>query len=60
MHPVTSPSRAARSSRTRAEYDHVMSIFSAAVICEDPHLFGFDVECPSLVEGAAGTDGSGM
>jgi len=37
-----------------------MSIFSAAVICEDPHLFGFDVECPSLVEGAAGTDGSGM
>ena len=27
-------------------YDYVLSIFSAAVICENPKLFGFDVECP--------------
>lgn len=27
-------------------YDYVLSIFSAAVICENPALFGFDVECP--------------
>ncbi len=27
-------------------YDYVLSIFSAAVICENPHFFGFDVECP--------------
>ncbi len=27
-------------------FDYVLSIFSAAVICEDPRLFGFDVECP--------------
>jgi membrane-bound lytic murein transglycosylase D len=27
-------------------YDYVLSIFTMAVICEDPHLFGFDVECP--------------
>jgi membrane-bound lytic murein transglycosylase D len=26
--------------------DYVLSIFSAAVICENPSLFGFDVECP--------------
>ncbi len=27
-------------------YDYVLSIFSAAVICENPRLFKFDVECP--------------
>ena len=27
-------------------YDYVLSIFSAAVICENPRAFGFDVECP--------------
>ena len=26
--------------------DYVLSIFSAAVICENPGAFGFDVECP--------------
>ena len=27
-------------------YDYVFSIFSAAVICENPKLFGFDCNCP--------------
>jgi soluble lytic murein transglycosylase-like protein len=27
-------------------YDYVLSIFSAAVICENPAFFGFDVVCP--------------
>jgi membrane-bound lytic murein transglycosylase D len=27
-------------------YDYVFYIFSAATICENPRLFGFDVECP--------------
>lgn len=27
-------------------YDYVFSIFSAAVICENPQLFGFDGSCP--------------
>jgi hypothetical protein len=27
-------------------YDYVLSIFSVAVICENPGFFGFDVECP--------------
>jgi hypothetical protein len=27
-------------------YDYVLSIFSAAVICEDPRVFGMEVECP--------------
>jgi len=27
-------------------YDYVLSIFSVAVICENPAFFGFDVECP--------------
>jgi membrane-bound lytic murein transglycosylase D len=27
-------------------YGYVLSIFSAAVICEDPGLFGFNVDCP--------------
>lgn len=27
-------------------YDYVLSIFAAAVICEDPRLFGFNGECP--------------
>jgi hypothetical protein len=30
----------------RETYDYVLSIFAAAVICEDPKLFGFDVDCP--------------
>jgi len=32
----------------RETYDYVFYIFSAAVICENPHLFGFDFECPSF------------
>jgi soluble lytic murein transglycosylase-like protein len=32
----------------RETYDYVFYIFSAAVICENPHLFGFDFECPEL------------
>jgi peptidoglycan lytic transglycosylase D len=28
-------------------YDYVFYIFSAAVICENPRLFGFDFECPA-------------
>jgi membrane-bound lytic murein transglycosylase D len=31
-------------------YDYVFSIFSAAVICEDPKLFGFDCRCPVFVK----------
>jgi membrane-bound lytic murein transglycosylase D len=27
-------------------YDYVFSIFSAAVICENPRLFGFNITCP--------------
>jgi membrane-bound lytic murein transglycosylase D len=27
-------------------YNYVLSIFSVAVICENPRLFGFNVECP--------------
>ena len=27
-------------------YDYVFYIFSAAVICENPRLFGFDFDCP--------------
>lgn len=29
-------------------YDYVLSIFSAAVICENPKLFGFDLTCPAM------------
>jgi hypothetical protein len=29
-------------------YDYVLSIFSAAVICENPKLFGFDFTCPAM------------
>jgi membrane-bound lytic murein transglycosylase D len=32
----------------RETYDYVFSIVSAAAICENPKLFGFDVECPVL------------
>jgi membrane-bound lytic murein transglycosylase D len=32
----------------RETYDYVFSIVSAAAICENPRLFGFDVECPVL------------
>ncbi len=31
-------------------YDYVFYIFSAAVICENPRLFGFNFDCPILVE----------
>jgi soluble lytic murein transglycosylase-like protein len=31
----------------RETYDYVLSIFSAAVICQEPRLFGFDLECPA-------------
>ena len=34
-------------------YDYVLSIFSMSVICEDPQLFGFNVDCPAL--GTPGT-----
>jgi pSer/pThr/pTyr-binding forkhead associated (FHA) protein len=30
----------------RETYDYVLSIFSAAVVCEDPKLFGFEGDCP--------------
>ena len=30
----------------RETYDYVLSIFSVAVICEEPALFGFDLKCP--------------
>jgi soluble lytic murein transglycosylase-like protein len=39
----------------RETYDYVLSIFSAAVICEDPRLFGLDLECPALGDGLATT-----
>ncbi len=29
-------------------YDYVFYIFSATVICENPRLFGFDFDCPTL------------
>lgn len=32
----------------RETYDYVFSIFSAAVICEDPKLFGFGGSCPAF------------
>jgi soluble lytic murein transglycosylase-like protein len=32
----------------RETYDYVLSIFSAAVICENPQLFGMDVQCPAF------------
>jgi soluble lytic murein transglycosylase-like protein len=38
----------------RETYDYVLSIFSAAVICENPRLFGFDVECPEAAGGKGG------
>jgi len=31
-------------------YDYVLYIFSAAVICENPRLFGFDLQCPFSAE----------
>ena len=30
----------------KESYDYVYSVFSAAVICQDPKLFGFDCSCP--------------
>jgi pSer/pThr/pTyr-binding forkhead associated (FHA) protein len=41
-------------------YDYVLSIFSAAVICENPKLFGFDVECPRLTDGAPAHETKGL
>lgn len=32
----------------RETYDYVFSIFSAAVICENPQLFGVTVSCPAV------------
>jgi membrane-bound lytic murein transglycosylase D len=40
-------------------YDYVLSIFSAAVICENPRLFGVDVECPLGSEAPLGIDERG-
>lgn len=37
-----------RNKLPRETYDYVLSIFSAAVICEDPRLFGMDLACPVL------------
>jgi membrane-bound lytic murein transglycosylase D len=37
-------------------YDYVLSIFSMSVICEDPQLFGFNVECPALGTATAAND----
>jgi membrane-bound lytic murein transglycosylase D len=37
-------------------YDYVLSIFSMSVICEDPQLFGFNVDCPALGTTGAATD----
>lgn len=34
----------------RETYDYVLSIFSAAVICENPRLFGFDFDAPRFSE----------
>lgn len=31
-------------------YDYVFYVFSAAVICENPRLFGFDFECPVTLQ----------
>jgi membrane-bound lytic murein transglycosylase D len=31
-------------------YDYVLSIFSAAVICENPRLFGFDFDTPRFAD----------
>jgi pSer/pThr/pTyr-binding forkhead associated (FHA) protein len=43
--------RLLRDKRIPAEtYDYVLSIFSAAVICEDPKLFGFELTCPAMQE----------
>lgn len=38
----------------RETYDYVFSIFSAAVICEDPKLFGFNGNCPAFAKASAG------
>ncbi len=35
----------------RETYDYVLYIFSAAVICENPRLFGFDFDPPKTAEG---------
>jgi pSer/pThr/pTyr-binding forkhead associated (FHA) protein len=40
-------------------YDYVLSIFSAAVICENPRLFGVDVQCPLPSEAPLGIDERG-
>jgi hypothetical protein len=37
-------------------YDYVLSIFSMTVICEDPQLFGFNIECPAFGTAEAAAD----
>ncbi len=37
-------------------YDYIFYIFSAAVVCEDPALFGFDMQCGSV----PGMEGDGV
>ncbi len=37
-------------------YDYIFYIFSAAVICEDPQLFGFDMQCGSVAGTANSPD----
>jgi len=39
-------------------YDYVFLIFSAAVICENPPLFGFDLACPDLTVKDQKTEGA--
>lgn len=38
-------------------YDYVLSIFSAAVICEKPSLFGMSVACPDPLKSAGPGEG---
>lgn len=38
----------ARKDIPQETYDYVFSIVSAAVICENPRLFGFDLQCPVM------------
>lgn len=39
----------ARKDIPQETYDYVFYIFSASVICQDPHLFGFDdLDCPTF------------
>jgi soluble lytic murein transglycosylase-like protein len=42
----------ARKDVPQETYDYVLSIFSAAVICENPAFFGVEVRCPAPPAGA--------